>query len=166
MARNAITGKGASKIEGLTETLAALAKIKGKLTNDEANDGGQALKRVYMRAAFMLRNEARDLAPYDSARTHGEHLRDAIICTYGKGSKRNVLVTVDRRQSHAFHAWLVEYGHHIYSHQHRDTGFTAKAAPFMRPALSATRAIMLQTVAEGAAMVLSDLVEKYGYRIG
>jgi HK97 gp10 family phage protein len=85
-------------------------------------------KKVFMDAGRIVRDRARDYAPFDSGRKKGTHLRDAILVSPGPKSFPDVLVTVRYRRPGAPHAHLVEFG-------------TVKMAarPFLRPAVSATR---------------------------
>jgi HK97 gp10 family phage protein len=137
MARSAVTPKGkAVRIEGIPELQAKVALILDRATGNEA-------KKVWMKAALVLRDEARDLAPVIKIPKPNPRpwqvpgtLKAAIFAAYGDTSKPNVIVGVNYRKAPQAH-WI-EFG----------TSNIA-AQPYMRPALTATRSMMVAMIAEG-----------------
>lgn len=93
-------------------------------------------KRLYLQAGAVLRDAARQLAPYNPRRKRGTHLRDAIFVGGGPLSKPDVLVGVNRRK--APHAWIVEFGRR---------GWVGK--PYWRPAISSTKRTILDMISRG-----------------
>lgn len=140
MARSVITPKGAAaRIEGLPELQAKMAKIIDSSSGIEA-------KHVWMKAALVLRDEARDLAPVLKKPKKGHIaglLKSAIFAAYGDPAKPNVLVGVNYRI--APHAHWVEFGN---AHM--------PAQPFMRPALTATRSMCVAIIAEGYRKLIEE----------
>lgn len=135
MARSVITKGGkAVQLEGMAELRASTAKV---LNFDRAVD---LKKNVYMPAAMVLRNEARDLVDDRSIRLKED---GAIFASYGEASQQNVLVGVNYRI--AFYAHWEEFG-------------TSRQAPrpFLRPAIIATRAIIVRMVAEGLMRIIEE----------
>ena len=132
MAKNLVTARGkAFQLEGVEEIRRNVGKI---LTKARAKD----VKRIYMRAAMVLRNEARDLAPARSGR-----LKSAIFAAYGNPDKQSVLVGVNYRI--APHAHIVEFGS---SH--------APPHAYMRPAMTYTRSMVVRLIKEGFLQMLED----------
>ena len=164
MARSVVTPKGkAARIEGLPELQAKIAKILDRTT-------GKDLKRVWMNAALVLRDEARDMAPV-LKKPHKGHvaglLRSAIFAAYGDPAKPNVLVGVNYRI--APYAHLVEFGGkegkgprmtgdikgRKTGNRVQSTGYMP-AQPFMRPALTATRSKCVAIIAEGYQKLIEE----------
>jgi HK97 gp10 family phage protein len=145
MARSVVTPKGrAARIEGLPELQAKIAKLLLVTTT------GREVKRIWMSAALVLRDEARDLAPViKDPKTHPKPwqqpgtLKKAIFAAYGDPSKPNVIVGVNYRLAPQAH-WI-EFGT---SH--------AGAQPYMRPALTATRSMMVRIIAEGYQKLIAE----------
>lgn len=137
MARNAVTAGGkAARLEGLPELHAKIAHILDRAAGNEA-------KQVWMKAALVLRDEARDLAPIIQIPKPNPRpwqvpgtLKSAIFAAYGDPAKPNVIVGVNYAKAPQAH-WI-EYG----------TSHSA-AQPYMRPALTATRSMMVAIIAEG-----------------
>ena len=123
--RSVLTTK-LNKVEGIDEMLAKLRALKVVPRN---------AKETFVRAAMVIRDEARDLVPRKSGRLH-----DAIFAGAGDPKKPDALVGVnqDWRRGGAPHAHFIEYG-------------TSKrpAHPFMRPALRAARPTAARIIAEG-----------------
>jgi len=140
MARSVVTKKGkAVQIEGLLELQERVADILDRTT-------GKAIKRVYMGAALVLRDEARDLAPELKKPKKGRVpglLKSAIRAAYGDPTKPNVLVFVDYRI--APHAHLVEFG-----------TVKMQAQPYMRPALAAARSKCVNIIADGFRELIEE----------
>jgi len=144
MARNALTRGGkAVRIEGIAELQANIAKILDRAAGKEA-------KRIWMKAALVLRDEARDLAPViREPKTHPKPwqvpgtLKAAVFAAYGDASKPNVIVGVNYKKAPQAH-WI-EFG-------------TSKipAQPYMRPALTATRSMMVAIIAEGYRSLIEE----------
>jgi hypothetical protein len=120
---------------------------------------GPEVKRVFMKGALVLRDEARDIAPYNEDRekllskgkiTEQRHLRDAIFAAYGDKGKPNVLVGVNPKIAPHFH-WL-EYGIPARS--------TFRAQPYMRPAITATQRTVSTIIIEGLQKVVEQAARK------
>jgi HK97 gp10 family phage protein len=147
MARSAVTNKTLGKvgsevgIDGIPELKANIAAKLDKMM-------GQAAKKVFMRAAMRMVEEAKDLVPVKTGT-----LRDAIYAAYGDTKKPNVIVGVNYRK--APHAHLIEYGHIHTTHDGRGTSMT-KAHPFMRPALTYARPKMAAIIAEGLKSLVQE----------
>lgn len=132
MARTLITARGkAFKLEGMVEIKQRIGRIVTKANSAD-------IKRVYMRGAMVLRNEARDLAPIKTGR-----LKAAIFAAYGPPYKQTVLVGVNYRI--APHAHIVEFGS---SH--------SPPHPYLRPAMNYTRSMVVRVIAEGFLSMLED----------
>lgn len=144
MARRVVTGKGKSvRLEGLNELHEQMAEVINRTNAPE-------VKRIYMGAALVLRDEARDLAPVIKVPVKNPKpwqrpgmLKKAIFASYGDSSKASVLVGVNYKMAPQAH-WI-EFG----------TSGT-QAQPYMRPALTATRGKCVNIIAEG----LRNLIEK------
>jgi len=140
MARSAVTsgnlGKVAAEIgiEGLDQIKANIAAAIDRSVGEEA-------KKVFMEAAMVAVNEAKDLVPVKTGT-----LKSAIFASYGDKKKPNVLVGVNHKK--APHAHLVEYGH--------GGPHPAKAHPFFRPAVNAAKPTMAVKIVEG----LQNLIAK------
>ena len=111
---------------------------------------GRKAKEVYMMAGLVLRDEARDLAPIIKKNPKNPKawqlpgvLKKAIFAAYGKESEPNVLVGVNYKIAPQAH-WI-EYG-------------TSRipAQPYMRPALTATRAKCVAIIAEGFRGIIDE----------
>ncbi len=117
-----------TKVEGLADLADAVEKLKGKVSGDE-------VRRVLMRGAFVIRDEAKARVPVDTGK-----LKESIIATYGKKDPDdlNVLVGVKYGKGGAPHAHLVEFG-------------TSKMQPrrFFRPAVTAKKNETGEIIAEG-----------------
>ncbi len=141
MGRNLATNKFLT-LEGVPELRAKVELILSKTV-------GQSIKRVYMGAALVLRDEARDLAPVGPDRLvkgrliRGGAVKRSIFAAYGDAGKDNVLVGVNYKI--APHAWLVEFG-------------TSKwrGKPYMRPAIRAVRAKAANIIADGFRKLLEE----------
>lgn len=123
-----------TKVEGLAEFADAVEKLKGKVS-------GEDVRKVLMRGAFVIRDEAKARVPVDTGK-----LKESIIATYGKKDPDdlNVLVGVKYGKGGAPHAHLVEFG-------------TSKMPPrpFFRPAVSSKKTEAGEKIAEG----LKKLIE-------
>jgi HK97 gp10 family phage protein len=136
--RNSLAG-GARKgfqIEGLAEIQEKL----GKIVN---NVNGKKALAVYLDGGKILRDQARQNAPYDEGRESGIHLRDAIFVDGRDHGKPSVLVGVNFKQ--APHAHWVEYGN-----------VRTPAHPYFRPALTQTGAQVGSTIKNGLLKVIDD----------
>jgi len=130
VARRILTPKGRqARIEGIAELESKIEAILNRAT-------GKEVKTAYMKGALILRDRARELAPVKTGL-----LRSAIFAAYGDPTASNVLVGVNYRI--APHAHLVEYG-------------TKWAAPhpYMRPAISQTRAAVVTKISQGLRDIL------------
>jgi HK97 gp10 family phage protein len=140
MFRRKVLTKRANEIAGLPELFNQLNDLGDAVEEDD-------VYKVLMHGAFVLRDEAKDLAPYDPKRKKGTHLRDAIFATEGDPSKDprgpNVIAGVNKKL--APHAGLVERG-------------TSKmpARPYWRPAVNATRPAIAEILAGG----IRDIIAK------
>ncbi|OFX13193.1 MAG: hypothetical protein A2Z18_11025 [Armatimonadetes bacterium RBG_16_58_9] len=89
-------------------------------------------------AGKILRDRARQLAPYDSGREKGTHLRDAIFYDtreHGKGA--TILFGVNYTKAPHAHLW--------------EFGWSQKPGgqPFLRPAVSEKRSEVMNAIAKG-----------------
>jgi HK97 gp10 family phage protein len=141
MARSA--AGNAARIDGIPELQAKMAQIIDRASGPEA-------KKIWMKAALVLRDKARDLAPVIRIPKPNPlpwqvpgTLKSAIFAAYGDPSKPYVIVGVNYHRAPQAH-WI-EYG-------------TAKAGaqPYMRPALTATRSLMVAIIAEGGYKALIE----------
>lgn len=111
-------------VDGLVKALNLLpTDIKKRVTRNAVAAG-----------ARVIRDAARQLAPYDPGRTKGTHLRDGIIATRKPGTNDIFIIgTRTKGKKKVPHAHLLEFG-------------TVKmsAKPFLRPA-----AMMMQQKAIG-----------------
>lgn len=160
MPKNLVTPGRLAKWTGLQEAITACNEIGASLNHNRAGEAAREAKKVYMRAAMKLVTEAQDLAPFNPDRKQGTHLRDAIYAAYGPDTRPNVIVNVNYKK--APHAWLEEHGTKPRSTKAGKNRGSGPAQPFMRPALAATRPIMLATIQEGLELIIAGLVEKYG----
>jgi HK97 gp10 family phage protein len=160
VARRVVTGKGkAVRLEGLAklqEQMAGLMEF-GENGGSANRATGQEVKRIYMGAALLLRDEARSRAPILKSEVKGHVpglLKKAIFAAYGEPTKPSVLVGVNYKI--APHAWLVEFGTSQRSTKSGKSTGIGPAQPFMRPALTAVRSKCVAIIAEG----LRGLIEK------
>jgi HK97 gp10 family phage protein len=138
--RNVLTKKGkAVRWEGIPELQRNVDAILAKVGHRQGQEVGREVKRVLMGAALVVRDEAKDLVPVKTGL-----LKSAIFAAYGDERKADVLVGVNRKI--APHAHLVEFGA---SH--------SAAHPFMRPAITATRAKVANVVADGMKKLLQEI---------
>lgn len=142
MARKAVTKRGA-ELAGLPELHAKMALIIDRVT-------GQRIKQVWMKAALVLRDKAVSLAPIIKIPRRNPRpwqvpgtLKASIYAAYGDPEKPNVLVGVNYKKAPQAH-WI-EYGTKSIPPQ-----------PYMRPALTATRAEMTAIIAEGTREVIEE----------
>lgn len=141
--RRRVLSKGASNVAGLPELFRKLSDLGEAVESDD-------VYKVLMHGAFVLRDEAKDLAPYDPARKSGTHLRDAIFAAEGDPSKDkrgpNVIAGVNSRL--APHAVLIEKG-------------TSRmpAQPFWRPAITTVRGAVANIYAEGLKKIIAKVVK-------
>lgn len=137
----------AFRVEGLDEILHRISAVMNAVTAREA-------KQVYYDAAERLRDRARANAPYDSKRTRGWHLRDAIFVDWGAENKPTVLVGVRYGLTDlagygiipgtgAPHAHLVEYG-----------SARSSARPYMRPAISQEAGAIASDIKRGLLKIV------------
>ena len=152
MARSAVS-KGLLGKVGAEVGVYGIEGIKANIAAKLNQMTGMSAKRVFMRAAMQLVNEAKDIVPVDTGR-----LRDAIFAAYGDPRKPNVIVGVNYKK--APHAHLIEYGHIQTGHGGKGKGRGIKFIPgsaFMRRALVSARPTMAATIAEGLkALVEAD----------
>lgn len=111
-------------IEGLDETLQNIANVLDKTSAEQ-------LKGVYLKAGQVLRDRAKQNAPYRTGTLQG-----AIFAARGKPEKSNVLVGVNRKK--APHGILLEYG-----------TSRMRPRPFFRPAITETRPQMTEIIVNG-----------------
>ena len=149
MARNVVTARGAQVVfEGLPELQAKMAELMNRAT-------GQEVKKIWMQAALVLRDAARDYAPIAAGPiTHYEKgqpqrtikpglLRAAIFAAYGKPEAPNVLVGVNDKM--APHAHWLEFGN-----------ARIPAQPYLRPALVLMRSACVEIIADGYRRLLFE----------
>ncbi len=125
----------AFKIEGVEELQAELSKIVNEVT-------GKEMKDVYVKAAIVVRDEARRFAPEVTGA-----LRRGIFAARGDENKSSALVGVNYKI--APHAHLVEFGH---AGPH-----PAPPHPYMRPAVENKKEAVKQIMTDG----LGAIVKKY-----
>lgn len=133
-----------------------LGRILEATIGKDAGEGraiGRELKRVFMGAALVLRDEARDLAPIIKSNPKNPKpwqapgtLKSAIFASYGKDTDPNVLVGVNYKRAPQAH-WI-EFG----------TSDTPPQ-PYMRPALTATRPKCVAIIAEGFQGVIEKAAQ-------
>lgn len=123
--------KKAFKVEGLEEILANVSKVINKTTGAEA-------KNVYIKAGLVLRDKARQNAPFKSGA-----LRRGIFAARGDENQPNVLVGVNYKI--APHAHLVEYG-----------TVRMSAFPYMRPAVTMTAPQIGQMIKDGLLKIVAS----------
>jgi HK97 gp10 family phage protein len=149
MARRVVTSRGAQvQFEGLPELQAKMAELMSRAT-------GKEVKKIWMQAALVLRDAARDYAPIAPGPvTHYEKgqppriiqpgaLQAAIFAAYGKEDAPDVLVGVNDKQ--APHAHWLEFGN-----------ARIPAQPYMRPALVLMRSTCVQIIADGYRRLLFE----------
>ena len=89
----------------------------------------KVVRNAVAAGARVIRDAARDLAPYDPSRTSGVHLRDGIVVKRKKNTNDIMIIGTQTRGSKAVpHAHLLEFG-------------TVKmsAKPFLAPAAAMTQ---------------------------
>lgn len=136
--RNSLAG-GARKgfqIEGLAEIQEKLGKIID-------NVNGKKALNAYLEGGKILRDQARQNAPYDEGRESGIHLRDAIFVDGRDHGKPSVLVGVNFKQ--APHAHWLEYGN-----------ARIPAQPYFRPALTQAGQEVATKIKSGLLKVIDD----------
>lgn len=151
MARRVVTPKGrAVRLIGLNKVYEQMEAVINRTTAPE-------VKRIYMGAALVLRDEARDLAPLLKKATKGHVpglLKKAIFAAYGDPSKASVIVGVNYKI--APHAHMIEFGTGPRTDSKGHNRGSVPAQPFMRPALTASRTKCVAIITEG----LRNLIEK------
>lgn len=166
--RNLVTPKGKLAItEGLPELHKRIADVLEMV-------GGKEVKKVWMRGAIVIRDEARRLAPFDANpatrlnpkqpwHTTPGLLKRAIYAAYGKDTAPNVLVGVNYKLA-GFAHWI-EFGtadRTTGDIKGKSTGNHAANRghvtphPYMRPALATKRAEAIAVIAQG----YRELIEK------
>lgn len=129
------------QVTGIDRALKNIARLAGSMN-------APAAKRVYVKAAWRVALRASYLAPYDSKRKKGTHLRDAILVSPGPLFYSNALVGVRYRRPGAPHAHLVEFG-----------TTRMQARPFMRPAAVSTAGEVQVVLREGLEQVIASTVK-------
>lgn len=141
--------RGASSFSGIRELQENVARVLDATS-------GKKIKQVYMDAGTILRDEARRNAPFDPKRESGFHLRDAIFVDEGAAEKSNVIVGVQsvlrgtKKLARAPHAHLMEFGFH-----QRDGKFNP-GKPFMRPAITSTKAEIRTALKSGLIKIVEE----------
>ena len=139
-----ITGAtgAAMKWEGVDEMKRLFNQFAVALGPDSMGTARDKLKGAMMRAAVVIRDEAKDLAP---SRTGA--LRNSIIATKGPDNKPGVVVMVLR-----YYGRFIERG-------------TSKmtAQPFFRPAIAATRPMVANLIAEGLKPIIEEMATELAY---
>jgi HK97 gp10 family phage protein len=149
MPRNLVTPKGKFAIvEGLPDLQKRIADILGRTVS------GFEVKKVWMKGAIIIRDEAKRLAPIIQSETHNlkpwqrpGSLKAAIYAAYGKDSAPNVIVGVNYRK--APQAKWIEYGTAERTTKTGENRGHTPAQPYMRPALITKRAEAIAAMAEG-----------------
>lgn len=150
MARSLVTPKNKIAVaEGLPELQKRIAEVLNRGTV-----AGFELKKVWMRGAVIIRDEAKRLAPVIQDPPANlkpwqrpGSLRDAIYAAYGKETSPNVIIGVNYRKAPQAH-WM-EFGT---EDRHTKAGAnrgSVSPRPYMRPALFAKRAEAVSVMAEG-----------------
>jgi HK97 gp10 family phage protein len=106
-------------------------------------------KQLYYEQGRILRNQARENAPYDPGRKKGTHLKDAIFVSAGPEEKPDVLVGVRYKAPGAPHAHLVEFG-------------TSKmpANPFFRKAIAQAGPTIASNIKSGLIQIIEKAAKK------
>ncbi len=119
---------------GIPEMLKRIDRISKRMAT--------GVKAVYVRAAMVVRDEARDMVPVKTGR-----LKRAIFAGGGTPSKSNALVGVNQnaKRGGAPYAHIVEFG-----------SSRQDAHPFMRPAIRAARPLAAQIIAEGLKQAIEE----------
>ena len=133
-------GRVGLNVEGYAEVLGNLRERMDRQTGTEA-------KKVFRKAALILKAKAREYAPYDDGRKTGTHLRDAIWLGDPHKHKPFVFVGVDARKAPHFH-WM-EFGN-------ARIGKRGPSKGYMRRAIKDTKDQMAQIIGTG----LKALIEK------
>lgn len=115
--------------------------------------GAAKAKKVYADAGSVIQNRAKQLAPYDSKRKKGVHLRDAIFMYTRNPRESFVIVGVRYEPRGAPHAHLLEFGHAT-----RNGGF-APPKPYMRPAVTGESANAGKIIREGLLAIIEDAAQ-------
>lgn len=142
-----ITGAGgaAMKFFGVPEMRRLLGSFATELGPESMGEMRDEVKNLLMKPALMIRDEARDWAPYASG-----NLRASIFATKGKDTKPGVMVGVNQKQA-PYAGWV-------------ERGTSKKAArAFFRPAVQNMRGIVAATIAEDLEKLLHKIADKYGF---
>lgn len=152
------SGKGwRMSLVGLKGTTEKIQQVKALLNSEEVQD-------ALLPAAMLVRDTAKRLVREGPGKrkdgSKRPHLRDLIFATKGKRRGKgvmgafanvlsgdhgpNVIIGVDRKQ--APHAHLVEFGHGGKS--------PAPARPFLRPAVSVARPLVVAVIENGLKRLL------------
>jgi len=115
-----------------------------------------AQEKVVLQAAraggAVIRNAAKENAPYDDSRTSGTHLRDAIkVKKIRKTGQFTAGVTVGVKSKDAPHGHLVEYG--TVNH---------KAYPFFVPAYLAVKETAIKTMQGKMIRAIKNTAKRIG----
>jgi HK97 gp10 family phage protein len=139
------TNTKAFKLEGVPELQKTLKEISKTLNAQGQQDLVADLKAAVLKPAMIVRDEARDLVPVVTG-----NLRDAIFAGPGRMDLPDALVGVN--QEKAPYARYVEYG-------------TSKmiAHPYFRPAITATRPLVANIMAEDLSRVVAKTADRFAF---
>ncbi len=149
MARNVVTPKGkAAIVEGLPDLQKRIADLLGRTVS-----GGE-VKKVWMRGAVIIRDEAIRLAPIIQSEPKSLKpwqrpgaLKQAIFAAYGKETAPNVIVGVNYRKAPQAH-WM-EFGTAERTTKSGANRGHVTPQPYMRPALATKRAEAIAAMGQG-----------------
>jgi len=144
------TGGKAFKWEGITEMKKMWAEFAIALGEEGMGTARAELKDALIKPAYVIRDEAKDLCPYNPKRKEGIHLRDAIFATKGPDDKKGVIVGVNLKK--APHGILVEKG-----------TSRMQAHPYFRPAVTATRPLVANMISGDMKKLIEGMANKLGY---
>ena len=152
--------------DGITITVLGVKELQVQIDRLARALGAAAVEPVLLDGANIVANAARVKARYDSERTEGIHLRDAIVAKTLKtrilNEPRPAIAAVDRKK--APHAYMVEHGtgERIGKRgKYRGRRFgRMPAQPFMRPAWNENKERVLQGIARDLGTLLDRAAGK------
>lgn len=134
------------RVEGLDNLLKKLEALEVKPAK---------VRKILLKGAQIIKDEARTLAPYDDKREKGIHLRDSIFAMSKPRFTEDMSAIAAISFKRAPHAHLVEYG----TGPRPGTG-SMPAHPFWRPAIDNKKNEVSDTVTEGLKDLIEEAVKK------
>jgi HK97 gp10 family phage protein len=148
----ALRKQGAFTVDGYNESIDKVNRILDGMQSDN-------LKGTFLKGAMLIRDKAKQNAPYGKDRKSGFHLKDAIFAAPGATDKSDALVGVSRsrrKTGHpaAPHGLLVHEGTKERQTKKGANRGKVNANPFFKRALAETKDQVGQIIITGLKNVM------------